>query len=54
MATGFTTRRCEEDSSPCLFRTCELPENEKDKDRNQISSYPGIVAVAGLRITYAG
>jgi hypothetical protein len=32
----------------------ELPENEKDKDRNQIRSYPGIVAAAGLRITFVG
>ncbi len=38
---------------PLLIPYMELPENEKDKDRNQIRSYPGIVAGAGLRITFA-
>ncbi len=37
---------------PLLIPYIELPENEKDKDRNQIRSYPGIVAGAGLRITF--
>jgi hypothetical protein len=39
---------------PLLVHYMDLPENEKDKDRNQIRSYPGIVADAGLRITFAG
>lgn len=39
---------------PLLIPYMELPENEKDKDRNQVRNYPGIVAGAGLRITYAG
>ena len=30
----------------------ELPETEKDKDRNQIRSYPAIAATAGLSITF--
>jgi hypothetical protein len=39
---------------PLLIPYMELPEKEKDKDRNQVRSYPEIVAGASLRITYAG
>jgi hypothetical protein len=38
---------------PLLIPYMKLPENEKDKDRNQLRNYPRIVAGAGLRVTFA-
>lgn len=38
---------------PLLIPYVDLPEKEKEKDRNQIRSYRSIVASAGLQMTFA-
>ena len=36
----------------CLVPYSELPEKDKEKDRNSVRGYPEIVARAGYRIVY--
>ncbi len=55
-ATGWSYGTPRDDAAkrhPAMVPYADLPEKEKDKDRNNIRHYPAFAARAGLRITRA-